>query len=89
MKANLQTVAAISTFILAMVKYPIVQVKGRAELDTVLGMNQLPDFSDEDSLPYITAIAMEVLRWQVSGMLPRHQWFQYTYDVPSSRASLL
>ena len=51
-----------------MVKYPVVQANGHAELDRVLGRNQLPNFNDEDSLPYITAISMEVLRWQVSSL---------------------
>lgn len=53
-----------SFFILAMIKYPEVQVKAQAELDAVLGRNQLPSYDDEDSLPYITAITKEVFRWQ-------------------------
>lgn len=57
-----------------MVKYPVVQANGRAELDQILGRNQLPDFNDEESLPYITAISMEVLRWQVSGLSPHNAW---------------
>lgn len=47
-----------------MLKYPEVQAKAQAELDAVLGKNQLPSYADEDSLPYITAVAKEVLRWQ-------------------------
>lgn len=56
--------AALSTLILAILRYPDVQAKARAHLDQVLGKNQLPRFEDEPSLPYITAIAKEVLRWQ-------------------------
>lgn len=52
-----------SAFILAMVKYPEVQAKAQAELDRVLGQYQLPTFNDEESLPYITALMMEFLRW--------------------------
>ena len=33
------------------------------ELDRVLPPGQLPDFTYESSLPYITAIVKEVLRW--------------------------
>ncbi|KAF8218523.1 cytochrome P450, partial [Tricholoma matsutake] len=33
-------------------------------IDAVVGLKQLPDFDDFDSLPYITAIAKETLRWR-------------------------
>ncbi|KAF8994066.1 cytochrome P450 [Cyathus striatus] len=56
------TVSALNTFVLAMVCYPDVQAKAQEELDRVLGKALLPDFSDEPSLPYITAIVKEVLR---------------------------
>lgn len=48
-----------------MVKHPEVKVKAQQELDTVLGPNRIPTFSDKDSLPYISAIVKECLRWQV------------------------
>ncbi|KAJ2994252.1 hypothetical protein NUW54_g7584 [Trametes sanguinea] len=32
--------------------------------DAVIGPNRLPTFEDRDSLPYITAIAKEAMRWQ-------------------------
>ena len=51
------------TFLLAMALYPEVQKKAQAELDAVVGRNRLPDFDDRDSLPYITAITKECLRW--------------------------
>lgn len=47
-----------------MVKYPDIQAKAQAYLDQNLGSNQLPSYDDERSLPYITAIVLEVLRWQ-------------------------
>lgn len=47
-----------------MVKYPEVQAKAQRELDSVLGPNQLPSFADQDSLPYLTAIVKECLRWE-------------------------
>lgn len=51
------------TFFLAMALYPDVQKKAQAELDDVVGPNRLPEFEDRDSLPYITAITKECLRW--------------------------
>ncbi|KAE9394855.1 cytochrome P450, partial [Gymnopus androsaceus JB14] len=58
------TVIALTTFFLAMVKYPEYQKKAQQELDRVIGSDRLPDFGDKSSLPYIQAIVNEVLRWQ-------------------------
>ncbi|KAJ6550242.1 cytochrome P450 [Mycena capillaripes] len=58
------TVSALGTFVLAMLRNPEAQRKGQAELDSVIGQGQLPDFIDEPSLPYVSAIVKEVLRWQ-------------------------
>ena len=58
------TVAALSTFILLMTRYPDVQRKAQAELDAVVGPHRLPEHSDMASLPYITAIVKECLRWR-------------------------
>lgn len=58
-----QTTSAIDTFLLAMALFPEVQKKAQAELDRVVGLDRLPDFSDLDQLPYVRAIAMETLRW--------------------------
>ncbi|KAF7980657.1 hypothetical protein HWV62_37069 [Athelia sp. TMB] len=49
----------------AMVKYPEVQAKAQLELDTVLGPDHLPSFADRESLPYLSAIVKECLRWEV------------------------
>lgn len=46
-----------------MLLYPEVLRKAREELDRVIGRGRLPDFTDRDSLPYITAIAKETLRY--------------------------
>ncbi|KAF7985952.1 hypothetical protein HWV62_43898 [Athelia sp. TMB] len=53
------------TFFLAILKYPHVQKKAQQELDTVLGPNHIPSFADKDSLPYLSAIVKECLRWEV------------------------
>lgn len=45
-----------------MLLYPEVQRKAQAEVDRVVGRDRLPDFSDEGSLPYVSAIVKEVLR---------------------------
>ncbi|KAJ7483529.1 cytochrome P450 [Mycena latifolia] len=58
------TVAALGTFILAMLANPETQKKAQAELDSVIGPGQLPDFTDESALPYVSAVVKEVLRWQ-------------------------
>ncbi|KAH8998285.1 cytochrome P450 [Lactarius hatsudake] len=57
------TVSALQTFILAMILYPEVQRKAQAEIDQVVGNSRLPDFSDQDALPYVQAVLKEVLRW--------------------------
>lgn len=43
---------------------PQVQAKAHAELDSVVGVGQLPKYGDEATLPYISAIVKEILRWQ-------------------------
>ncbi|KAF7373059.1 Cytochrome P450 [Mycena sanguinolenta] len=58
------TVSAMGTFILAMLLNPEVQKKAQAEIDSVVGPGQLPSFADKPTLPYISAIVKEVLRWR-------------------------
>lgn len=58
------TVSAIATFILGILLNPEAQRKGQAEVDGVLNQERLPTFDDEESMPYVTAIVKEVLRWK-------------------------
>jgi cytochrome P450 len=58
-----QSVSTLSSFFLAMLLYPEVLKKAREELDRVIGRGRLPDFTDRDSLPYVTAIVKETLRF--------------------------
>ncbi|KAF8140771.1 cytochrome P450 [Mycena galopus ATCC 62051] len=58
------TVSSLGTFILAMLAYPEVQKKAQAEIDSITGGQALPTFEDENSLPYISALVKEVLRWR-------------------------
>lgn len=46
-----------------MVLHPEVLKRAREDLDRVVGQDRLPDFNDEESLPYVSAIVKEVLRW--------------------------
>jgi cytochrome P450 len=57
------TTGAIMTFILAMLKNPDVQRQAQSEIDSVLGPQRLPTFSDLNELPYFSAIIKEVLRF--------------------------
>jgi cytochrome P450 len=47
-----------------MILFPEVQQKAQAELDAVVGRDRLADSSDEESLPYTSAVVKEVLRWK-------------------------
>ncbi|KAJ7080834.1 cytochrome P450 [Mycena belliarum] len=58
------TVSAIGTFVLAMLANPEAQKKAQMEIDAVVGNGRLPDFGDQDSLPYVSALVQEVFRWK-------------------------
>lgn len=64
------TVAALSSFILAIVLFPEVQQRAQEELDSLLGTcpERLPRFEDQERLPYTSALVTEVLRWY--GIVP-------------------
>ncbi|KAJ7251389.1 cytochrome P450 [Mycena rebaudengoi] len=61
------TSAALGTFILAMLANPEVQKRAQEEIDTVVHKGHLPSFDDEESLPYVSAVVKEVLRWKPVG----------------------
>lgn len=46
-----------------MTLHPEVQAKAQAEIDRVIDGERLPEFGDEDSLPYATAVMKELLRY--------------------------
>lgn len=50
------------TFVLVMLLYPEVQRKVQEEMDSVVGLDRLPDISDQRHLPYLSAVVKEVLR---------------------------
>ena len=55
------TVSALGTFVLGMLANPDAKRRAQAEIDAVIGKGQLPDFTDEPSLPYTTAIVKDRL----------------------------
>ncbi|KAF9449661.1 cytochrome P450 [Macrolepiota fuliginosa MF-IS2] len=63
-KAGTDTrVAALLTFVIAMLTHPDIQRKAQAEIDAVIGLGRLPDSSDIPHLPYLSAVVKELLRW--------------------------
>ena len=46
-----------------MVLFPEAQRKAQEELDSVVGLDRLPEHEDGENLPYINALCKEVLRW--------------------------
>jgi cytochrome P450 len=57
------SVSATMSFFLAMLVYPEVQSKAQAEIDRVIGRERLPEMVDMESLPYVSAVVAESLRW--------------------------
>ena len=43
-----------------MILFPEVQRKAHEELDRVVGKDRFPEFTDQNSLPYMTAVCQEV-----------------------------
>jgi hypothetical protein len=60
-----QSVASLTSFVLAMSLYPDQQVHSRAEIDTVVGRDRLPTLADRPRLPRVQALLMEVIRWHL------------------------
>ncbi|KAF8174065.1 cytochrome P450 [Pholiota molesta] len=58
------TASTIMNFFIAMISFPDVQKKAQSEIDHVVGNDRLPNYDDQSSLPYVTAILREVVRWK-------------------------
>ena len=56
--------AAVANCILALLNHPEVLQKAYEEIDRVIKPGHLPDFEDQESLPYISAIVKESARWR-------------------------
>ena len=50
--------------VLGLLEHPEIVKKAQAQIDGVIKLGHLPDLDDEPSLPYITAIVKEALRWR-------------------------
>ncbi|KAI4156035.1 MAG: hypothetical protein L6R39_001151 [Caloplaca ligustica] len=64
-----------NVFMMAAVCNPEVVANARTKIDSVCGCgaNRLPDLGDMESLPYISAILKECLRWRpVVPLIPQH-----------------
>ena len=47
-----------------MMIHPEIQRKAQAEIDRVIGNDRFPTLADRANLPYVDAVAKEVLRWR-------------------------
>lgn len=64
-----------NVFMMAAICNPEVMAKARTEIDSVYGpdANRLPELADLESMPYISAILKEYLRWRpVVPLIPQH-----------------
>ncbi|KAK5162733.1 uncharacterized protein LTR77_011216 [Saxophila tyrrhenica] len=63
------TAAILYGFILAMLVWPSVQEKVRAEVDSVVGAERLPTIDDYPNLPYVRSCIKESMRWMPTVIL--------------------
>ena len=54
----------ILAFLHAMIKFPHVQKKAQEEVDSVIGEDRSPLWSDYARLPYVSQIVKETMRWR-------------------------
>ena len=65
LEGGTDTVAStIVTFIHAITKYPNVQTKAQLEIDSVIGEDRSPLWSDYVKLPYVSQVVKETIRWR-------------------------
>ncbi|KAL1730180.1 cytochrome P450 [Schizophyllum commune] len=57
------TFDTLTTFVFAIVNYPGVQERARAELNAVVGPDRLPELDDRKDLPYVERLVQEVFRF--------------------------
>ncbi|KAF8684070.1 cytochrome P450 family [Rhizoctonia solani] len=71
------TALLVLSFVAAMVLNPDVQAKAQQEIDLTLGSGILPQISDQERLPYVNRLILEVLRWRpVLPIAIPHRCFQ-------------
>lgn len=47
-----------------MLLHPEAMRRAQQEIDSVIGRSRMPTFDDEPSLPYVSALVKELLRWR-------------------------
>uniref|UniRef100_A0A0W0FVR2 Putative P450 cytochrome n=1 Tax=Moniliophthora roreri TaxID=221103 RepID=A0A0W0FVR2_MONRR len=57
------TVSVMTAFFFVMARHPEIQKRAQAEIDQITNKQRMPNFGDQESLPYITAIIKEISRW--------------------------
>ena len=63
--------------------WPEVQRKAQEELDAVVGHNRLPTYADIARMPYLNAIYLETLRWNL--VVPLGESFIFFHRLPCRR----
>ncbi|GJF00668.1 cytochrome P450 [Phanerochaete sordida] len=58
------TTLTLVNFVLAMLLCPHVQAEAQKKLDETIGSDRPPEIADKSTLPYITAVMYECLRWR-------------------------
>lgn len=58
-----------SSSLVAMLHFPDVMRKIQAEIDSLMGSERMPEYDDEESLPYVRATVNEALRWRPVAVL--------------------
>ncbi|KDQ61306.1 hypothetical protein JAAARDRAFT_152482 [Jaapia argillacea MUCL 33604] len=57
------TYATVLTFMMAMALHPDIQKRAQLEIDSIVGLENVPSVSDTGRLPYVNAVIKEVMRW--------------------------
>ena len=79
--------SVLASFVQAMVTWPEVQRKAQTEIDSVVGEDRVPDFSDYESLPYVASVIKEAHRWRpvaplsVPHAISQGKWSRYFRHV--------
>lgn len=58
------TASTVLAFIHVMIKFPHVQKKAQEQIDSILGEERSPLWSDYSDLPYVAMIVKETQRWR-------------------------
>ena len=66
-----------------MTMHPEIQRKAQAEIDRVVGNDRFPTLADQPKLPYVDAVAKEVLRWRPVGPLGKSNVLRSSGVAPS------